>query len=446
MTRRWSWHQEKQKSLTSTSRRTAKEHQALTVAKQAEAAAVTNILMRKLSLAVISFFAGMLATFSQATQDSSAYKNKKLKIEEINFVTSYYHQEGDHSPVTGGIGTEKLSDYASTIELKLNRWDKKDRKHDFSFELGVDHYTSASSDKIDPHTISSASSADTRIYPSASWTINNEKKRNTFGFYGSFSTEFDYNSIGLGTSFSKSSKDNNREFTLKLQAYLDNLKEILPIELRSGYTGSGSREHDDYPTDARNSFSASLTYSNAVSQRLQFALLTDIVTQQGYLGTPFHRIFFSDGKETNEHLPSSRFKLPIGGRLNYFAGDKVVFRLYYRFYDDNWGLTAHTASIEVPIKITNFFSLSPFYRYYTQSGVKYYAPAGKHLSSEQYYTTDDDLSPFNSNYEGVDLRFAPPGGVFKIKRLNMVEVRYGHYNRSDNMQSDQATLHLKVKL
>src|SRR4029079_2862654 len=121
--------------------------------------------MRKLSLAVIGMFVSILGAFSQPGTDSAIYKSKKLKTDEINFVTSYYHQDGNHSPVTGGIGTQKLSDIATTFEIKLNKYDKHNLKHDLSFELGIDHYTSASSDKVDPQTISSASHADTRIYP-----------------------------------------------------------------------------------------------------------------------------------------------------------------------------------------------------------------------------------------------------------------------------------------
>ena len=400
--------------------------------------------MRKLSLAVIGLFIGILASFSQNVTDS-AYKSRKLKIEEVNFVTSYYHQDGDHSPVTGGIGTEKLSDFATTLELKLHRYDKHSRKHDINFELGVDHYTSASSDKVDPNTISSASAADTRFYPSASYTINNEIKGNAIGFYGSFSNEFDYNSIGIGSSFTKTSKDKNREFTAKLQAYLDNLKVILPMELRNSGTGGINGDKDDYPTDNRNSFSGSFTFSQVINTRMQMAFLLDLVSQQGYLGTPFHRIYFTDGTESNEKLPRSRFKIPAAIRFNYFAGDKVIFKLYYRFYTDDWNLTAHTANIEVPVKLTSFLSLSPFYRFYTQTGVKYYAPYKGHLSTEEFYTTDDDLSPFNSNYEGMGIRYAPPGGVFKIKRLNMLELRYGHYGRSDGLHADDITLHLKLK-
>jgi hypothetical protein len=400
--------------------------------------------MRKLSLAVIGLFIGILSSFSQQTD--SAYEARKLKIEEINFVSSYYHQDGNLSPVTGGLGTEKLSDYATTIDIKLNRMDSRARKHEFNFEIGVDHYTSASSDKIDPNSISSASAADTRFYPSASWIITNEKKGNAFGFYGSFSNEFDYTSIGAGTSFTKTSKDQNREFTVKLQAYLDNLKVILPMELRTASTGGGGRDHENYPTDHRNSFSSSFTYSQVVNKRLQIAWLLDLVYQQGYLSTPFHRIFFTDGTESNEKLPSSRFKLPLGMRINYFAGDKVIFRLFYRFYTDDWNLTSHTASIEVPIKITSFLSLSPFYRFYDQRGMKYFAPYKSHAPTEQFYTTDDDLSPFSSNYGGMGIRYAPPGGAFKIKKLNSIELRYGHYQRTDGLHADEVTLHLKAKL
>src|ERR1700694_4751855 len=114
--------------------------------------------MKKLSLTVIGLYAGILAAFSQ-TGDSTQYKSRTLHLDEVNFVSGYYLQDGNHSAVTGGIGTEHLVDFANTIELKFSKYDRKYRKHALSFELGVDHYSSASSDMIDPHTISSASSS-----------------------------------------------------------------------------------------------------------------------------------------------------------------------------------------------------------------------------------------------------------------------------------------------
>ncbi len=397
--------------------------------------------MKKLSLAVIGMYIGMAASFSQTIPDSSLYKNKKLKLEEINFVTGYYHQEGDHSPVTGGTGTEKLSDIATTIELKLFRNDKQNRRHDLNFEMGIDHYTSASSDKIDPHTISSASGHDERYYPSASYTITNEVKGAAATVYASYSAEADYNSRGLGVGFTKTSKDKNREINIKLQSYFDRVRLVLPVELRQG----PYQKNRDVARSPRNSFSSSLIFSQIINKKLQLALLIDVIYQSGYLGTPFHRIYFTNGNVSNEKLPSSRFKIPAAIRLNYFAGDKFIIRSYYRYYRDDWGLTANTFNLEMPVKLSPFISLNPFYRCYSQNGVRYFAPYMSHSVTEEFYTTDDDLSKFTSNFFGAGVRFTPAGNVFGIKHLSNAELRLGHYNRSDGLNSNILTLALKFK-
>src|SRR5690349_18159618 len=124
--------------------------------------------MKKVSLLLLAFLFQTVAAFAQT--DSAAYKKRKLSVSEVNFVSSYYWQDGNNSAVTGGIGSEQLTDFANTIELKLARTDRKERQHIISAEMGIDHYSSASSDKIDPATISSASHADTRFYPSLSYT------------------------------------------------------------------------------------------------------------------------------------------------------------------------------------------------------------------------------------------------------------------------------------
>lgn len=132
--------------------------------------------MKKLSLVMIGLYVGLFAGFAQSKADSSKYKNHKLSFEEANIVSSYYSQDGNNSAVTGGIGTEKLTDLSNSFELKLYKYDKRYRKNSFNFELGIDHYTSASSDMVDLKANSSASYNDTRIYPSINWTRENEKK------------------------------------------------------------------------------------------------------------------------------------------------------------------------------------------------------------------------------------------------------------------------------
>jgi len=398
--------------------------------------------MRKLSLTVIGMYATILAAFSQNSSDSSLYKNKKLSFDEVDFVSGYYHQNGNNSAVTGGIGSEKLSDFANTIELKLSRYDNKFRRHSFNFELGIDHYSSASSDKIDPSTISSPSHADTRFYPSLGWTIENVNKRTAFGLTGSFSKEFDYKSYGLGASFTKASKDNNRELTVKLQTYFDNWSVIYPIELRaaSDQTGNGIQGHSP-----RNSYNGSFSISQIINQNFQVLIIAEPSYQSGLLATKYQRVFFTDGSELTETLPDTRMKIPIGIRANYFLGDRIIIHSFYRYYQDNWGLKAHTIDLELPLKITPFASVSPFYRFYSQNAVDYFAPFGRHNTSEKYFTSDYDLSKFTSQFFGAGIRLAPPKGILGVQRLNSIDLRYGYYQRSNGLHANEISLHLKVK-
>lgn len=380
---------------------------------------------------------GLLQLRAQETKtDSSAYKSRKLKIDEINLVSSYYRQDGNNSAVTGGIGTEELTDIANTIDIKLIKYGKSGKKHTLDVEIGIDRYTSASSDRIDLSANSSASSGDVRFYPSVNYSLENEEKGATYTAGVSSSTEFDYQSFGGTLGYAKKTKDRNGEFSARFQAFIDQLKLIEPIELRSG-DGSGNA--------SRNTFALSLGYSQVVNRNLQIAFIADVVQQQGYLGLPFHRVYFADGSVHRENLPDSRFKVPLGVRASYFMGDNVILRGYYRFYTDDWGLTAHTASLEIPVKLGNAVSLSPFYRYYTQTAVKYFDVYEGHDGTSEFYTSNYDLSGFNSGFYGMGFKFTPLKGLLGIQRLHTLELRYGHYDSSRNLVSDIISLNIKFK-
>lgn len=402
--------------------------------------------MRKIPLIIVALCFNILGSFAQVTtpNDSAHYKERKLKVDEVNFVSGYYHQDGDHSAVTGGIGTENLTDIAATFDLKLSKLTSKANKHSLLFEMGADTYTSASSDSIAP--LTGPSRKDNRIYPSLSYSLENIKKRITLGIGASYSHEYDYVSRGLNLNFIKSSKDNNREVGVKLFAYFDLWTAIYPFELRPPGYGTGG-EDDPLPVDIlpRNSYQASFSLSQVINERMQLAFLFDPSYQQGQLTTLYQRVYFNDNSERGEKLPDSRFKIALGIRANYFLGDRFIIRGYYRFYADDWGNTAHTADIEIPVKLTAFFSLIPFYRFSVQSGIDYFAPYKEHNTSETFYTSDYDLSPFTSHFIGLGIRLTPPKGVFSIKQWNSMEIRYGHYIRSTDLVGNSLTVALKFK-
>ena len=403
--------------------------------------------MKKIIITTGLLVSMLFRTTAQEKTEEDAYEKRKLKVDEVNFVTSYYHQEGNKSAVTGGVGTEKLTDYANNFDLKMSKYDLKNRQHTFTLDFNIDYYTSASSDNIDMSydqgaTRTGASYSDIHVYPSLSWSMKDSKSRVTKGLSYSFSTEFDYQSHGFTANWAKASRDNNREFSIKASAFIDKWTVILPIEFRTGTAGNGRGSQNTKP---RNSYSAAFSLSQVINERLQLMAIVEPSYQEGLLSTPFHRIYFSDNTVAVEKLPGSRLKLPIGVRASYFFGDNTILRAFYRYYMDDWGMTAHTVNLEGSYKITPFISISPYYRFNNQTAVDYFHAYKENNSTSAYYSSDYDISGMNTNFYGSGVRFAPVNGVLGMKHLSSVELRYGHYTRTTGMVANIVTMALKMK-
>lgn len=403
--------------------------------------------MKKICLTVVGLFLLFVHAFSQQeAQDTGAYKPRKLQLGEVDLVSSYYTQNGDHSAIRGGLGDEHVTDLANGIEVKFVGWDARQRKNSLTTGMGIDHHTAASQAWISK-TGASRRTDGLRLYPTLDWTRENEQKGSSIGAGVYYSNEFNYHSIGLNINASQKTKSNG-EFTLKLSTYLDRVTMILPSEFEPAGAyrigRDGEPRHPDYGSNGRQTYTASFSFSQVINTRLQGSLLLDLVEQQGYLGLPFHRVYFSDGVDSIEKLPSNRFKLPIGIRLNYFLGDNLILRSYYRYYTDSWGITSHTASLETSVKLTPFFSLTPFYRYYTQSAARYFAPYETHLETATYYTSNYALAGFHSSFFGAGIRLAPPKGIFD-SHIKMLELRYGHYTQTTDLVSDIISLNVQFQ-
>jgi len=466
--------------------------------------------------------------FSQEATDSIQFKKRVLESTEVDFLLSYYNQNGSKSAVSGGIGSEELTDIASNIVVTMPLNDDAV----LTVDLGISAYSSASSSNINPFNASGASgggdddddrkgirnkiAATTEPYGTP-WqassgasksdqltavTVNYAHSSDSRNFIWnadvSFSNEYDYTSVGFGGGIAQLFNDKNSEISLKVNAYLDQWRPIYPTELHeyskygsdflnqgyfSGVTvwnqnGQASSNYlplafETISSVNRNSFSASFGFSQVLTKKLQVSVFFDVLQQQGLLSTPYHRIYFADKanyyigqaeyipnyeSESNigvykladdiERLPDSRFKLPIGARLNYYLNERFVLRTYYRYYSDNWDIQSHTANIELPIKVSDRFTVFPMYRFYTQTQSKYYAAYEMHLSTEKYYTSDADLSTFDANQYGFGVNYTDifTGGKIWKFGLKNIDFRYNHYQRSDNLTADIATIGFKFIL
>ena len=161
--------------------------------------------MKKICLSIVGMYCMLLHAFSQVTADTTAFKPRKLKLDEVNLVSSYYTQTGDHSAIRGGIGSEKVTDLANGIELKWVGWDGHQRKNTLTAGLGIDIHTAASQAYISK-TGASRRTDGTRIYPSLDWTRENEKKGTSFSLGGYYSNEFNYQSVGLNAGATKKTR------------------------------------------------------------------------------------------------------------------------------------------------------------------------------------------------------------------------------------------------
>ncbi|PCJ98449.1 MAG: hypothetical protein COA50_02795 [Flavobacteriaceae bacterium] len=408
---------------------------------------------------LISFFG-----FSQV--DNNSYQKRVLETAEIDLLFSYYNQNGENSAVTGGEGTEKLTDATSSIvvNLPMNADDV------LTVDIGISAYSSASTSNINPldgnnNTISpfsassGASQSDVLAYVQPSYQHTSADRNSIVSANIYVSSEYDYFSLGFGGGFTRLFNERNTEISISGQVYLDKWNSQYPIELRNGFfddrvtgTGTYSPMFTSFQNENRNSYAVSIGFSQILSKRLQGALFMDFVSQKGLLSTPHQRIYFGDVNDffidefqladDVERLPENRFKIPIGGRLNYYLNDTFILRTYYRYYYDDWGITSHTANIEVPVKLNDSFTVYPSYRYYKQTAADYFYSKETALSTLPFYTSDYDLSNYNAHQYGIGVRYKDIFTKAKVLTfgLKTLDLRFSIYDRSDGLSAGIITL------
>ena len=388
----------------------------------------------------------LLATLFAASQrtPASSYKKQRISETDIQALFSLYTQDGDHSAITGGVGTEQLTVFVNELTIKH----KRDSVNTFELDAGVDVITSASKDNID-FNMSSASRVDARIYANPSYTRTFKKDlKITMGT--GFSIESDYFSIPVSLSVSKSNPARSTEISATMKCFFDDLrwgrldidiqkpiKLIYPAELRY---------KEWFSNHKRNSFNLQFAYSQPINARLQFAVYPEIVYQHGLLSTPYHRVYFKyAADEKVENLPLTRWKFPIATELNAFVSDRVILKTYYRYYIDDFGIQAHTLQLEAPVELNNQLTLSPLIRLYQQKASKYFKEFEEHTLDEKYYTSDHDLSTFNSYKLALGFRYSPANKIARHLFFQELDLHYSYYHRSDQLYSHIISLLLELK-
>ncbi|WP_247672731.1 DUF3570 domain-containing protein [Aquimarina sp. MMG016] len=403
--------------------------------------------MKKLLIIFVFLFTALVVAQEEQEDTSRTYKKRVLEATEVDYLMSYYTQDGDNAAVTGGIGTEELTDITPTIvvSIPLNDDDV------LAIDAGISAYTSASSSNVDPYdgdvpadpfvASSGASKKDVLVSFATTYSHSSDDRNDIWSANVSVASEYDYFSIGFGGSYTKLFNEKNTELSLKANVFLDTWNAIYPSELRD------QPDFISFDDESRNSYSLGLGFSQILSKKLQGSLVLDVIQQEGLLSTPFQRVQFADVADVVvqnfiigddiERLPDSRFKIAAGGRLHYYINEFFTIRTFYRYYTDDWGINSHTASIEVPIKITDKFTLYPSYRFYNQTAADYFAPFNQHLSTSEFYTSDYDLSDFDANQYGFGVSYTDIFTKLHIWKfgLKSLDLRFRQYERSTGLSA-----------
>ena len=242
--------------------------------------------MKKLIIFLAIVLVGIIPIFGQTdsikTEEIKDFYKKDVSKAQIDLLYSYYEQDGNNSPVTGGIGTEYLTDHVGKLIVNVPIG-----RDNYTLMGGIDYYTSASTDNINPASISSASVKDTRTYFDLSWS-REKNSRTSFGANAGFSTEWDVTSLSVGAFYARTSKNGNRQFNISGQAFNDNWSLIYPVELRRDPSLPKGN-------DTRRVFDLTMSWSQVINKRLQATLSLEGIYQMGLLSTPFHRVYFEGG-------------------------------------------------------------------------------------------------------------------------------------------------------
>lgn len=208
----------------------------------------------------------------------------------------------------------------------------------------------------------------------------------SYGFTLTRSKEDDYTARGLGVSGEWDL--NNRLSTFSAGfSYSDD--EIKPVDaLRFGRIEKGKKQ--------TRSFAAGWT--QIINQRsILFAGVSHTV-KQGLLSDPY---------KLRDTRPSKKKEWTLSFKYRqYFESRNAALHADYRLYNDDYGVTSHTAGIAWKKSLGDKLKISPRFRYYSQSEADFYAFGDDYsLAKTQAQSSDHRLSGFGSTTRGVQISY-----------------------------------------
>jgi hypothetical protein len=152
--------------------------------------------------------------------------------------------------------------------------------------------------------------------------------------------------------------------------------------------------------------SASLSFTQILSEISLASIGYDLVHNWGYLANPY-RTLAVEGAQANETHPGSRTRHSLYGRVQLYAPEsRTAFHVLYRVYLDDWELGALTPEGRIYQEIGDALVLRVRYRYYNQLRSFFWRPVDQFSFEDPFLTADPKMAAFQSHLLGVHARIS----------------------------------------
>lgn len=159
--------------------------------------------------------------------------------------------------------------------------------------------------------------------------------------------------------------------------------------------------------------------------------------QHGTLAQTWNAVPVMGTDPAGELFPRNRLRHAIAGRIaQHIPATRSTVKAWYRYYRDDFGLSAHTVELTAYQYIVPWLYLRAAYRFHHQTGVDFYTeamPAQPDASTAR--TSDSDLAPFDAHELGLGLAIVGERAPKPLRRIGLV-ADYTHYHRTNDLTID----------
>jgi len=249
----------------------------------------------------------------------------------------------------------------------------------------ADVWTSAS---IDIRTAATAPITEQRDQIDAA--LNHEFDDATLGASYYFSGENDYWSHGIGLNSSQELPNGSTTFEESFKFAYDTV----------------GRSGDDGFSRPLTSYGLRLVMTQILSGKALVQAVWEGAYRQGFQSSPYRFVGLGGDGQCGgtaslcvpEAHPDTRIRNAFVARGRYALSADTSAGIGYRFYFDDWGVSAHTAVAQIAWLPLPEATLTLRYRFYTQSAATFYRSVYPEPVGElRYATRDRELSPMFSN-------------------------------------------------